>query len=143
SYAVAAARLATATDDPGERAVYLAKLDEIVERVMPYAELAPGNFSCYGSLVQAERARAHGDADTAVLQYLATIDHASTHGYVLMEAFANELLGRLHAEHGRRFSLGYFREAWALYLQCGARAKALQLEDELPDLAEAPARGRF
>jgi signal transduction histidine kinase len=135
-YAVAGARLAAAADGAEERAAYLAKVDALLEKLEPFAELSSGNFRSYCTLAAAERARAVGDTDEATVLHLRTIEHAGTHGYVLLEAFANELLARLHRERGLRFALAHFQEARALYLECGARRKALMLEDEVPELLQ-------
>ena len=114
-------------------------VDAIVERLRPYAELAPDNFAVLGELVEAERARARGDSDGAVRGYLRTIEHAAEHGYLLLEAFANELLARHYRERGHRFAVAHFQEARALYLECGARGKAVHLEEQIPELRQATA----
>jgi signal transduction histidine kinase len=69
------------------------------------------------------------------------IEHAGTHGYVLLEAFANELLARHYRERGHRFALAHFQEARALYLECGARGKADALEKEIPELRRPATAG--
>jgi predicted ATPase/signal transduction histidine kinase len=130
-YAVAAARVGD-----------LAKADELLAKLRPYAEFNPDNFRSYFTLAEAERARAGGDSDGAVGGYLRTIEHAGEHGYVLLEAFANELLARHYRERGHRFAVAHFEEARALYLECGARGKALQLEEEVPELRQATAASR-
>jgi signal transduction histidine kinase len=127
-YAVAAARVGD-----------LAKADELLAELRPYAEFNPDNFRSYFTLAEAERARAAGDSDGAVGGYLQTIEHAGEHGYVLLEAFANELLARHYRERGHRFALAHFEEARALYLECGARGKAIHLEEDIPELRQAAA----
>ena len=122
-YAVAAAR-------EGD----LAKVDDLLDKLRPFAEASPDNFRSYYTLALAERARAVGDSDEAAVRYVQTIEHAGTHGYVLLEAFANELLGRHYLERGHRFALAHFQEARALYLECGARGKVIALEEEIPEL---------
>ena len=141
-FAIASARLATAADGDVGDPDHLAHVDAILERLRPYAELAPDNFASWVSLAQAERARAVGDSDGAVGGYLRTIEHASAHGYVLLEAFANELLGRHFRDRGHRFALAHFQEARALYLECGARGKAIHLEEEIPELRQATGDSR-
>src|SRR4029079_11499274 len=109
-YAVAAARLAvTAAAESADRAAHLAKVDDLLARMRPFAEFNPDNFHSYYTLAQAERARAGGNSDGAVAGYLRTIEHAGTHGYVLLEAFANELLGRHYRERGHRFAVAHFQ----------------------------------
>jgi signal transduction histidine kinase len=119
----------------------LATADSLLAKMRPVAEFNPDNFRSYYTLAEAERARAGGDSDGAVGGYLQTIEHAGAHGYVLLEAFANELLGRHFRDRGHRFALAHFQEARALYLECGARGKAIHLEDEIPELRQTAASG--
>jgi predicted ATPase/signal transduction histidine kinase len=130
-YAVAAARVGD-----------LAKADELLAKLRPYAEFNPDNFRSYFTLAEAELARAGGDSDGAVGGYLRTIEHAGQHGYVLLEAFANELLARHYRERGHRFAVAHFEEARALYLECGARGKAIHLEEEVPELRQSSGGSR-
>ena len=130
-YAVAAARLGD-----------LPKVDDLLAKLRPLAEFNPDNLGSYYTLAEAERARAAGDSDGAVGSYLRTIEHAGLHGYVVLEALANELLGRHFRDRGHRFALAHFQEARALYLECGARAKAIHLEEEIPELRQATAGSR-
>ncbi|HZI38181.1 MAG TPA: GAF domain-containing protein, partial [Acidimicrobiia bacterium] len=118
----------------------LGKVDHLLSKMEPFARLNPDNFRSYYTLAAAERARATGDADEAAVGYVQTIEHAGTHGYILLEAFANELLARHYRDRGHRFALAHFQEARALYLECGARGKAVALEEEIPELRRpAPA----
>ena len=119
-----------------------AKVDELLAKLRPFAEFNPDNFRSYFTLAEAERARAGGDSDGAVGGYLRTIEHAGQHGYVVLEAFANELLARHYRERGHRFAVAHFQEARALYLECGARGKAIHLEEEVPELRQATAGSR-
>jgi predicted ATPase/signal transduction histidine kinase len=119
----------------------LAKVDRVLNKMEPFADLCPDNFRSYYTLAAAERARAAGDADEAAVGYVQTIEHAGTHGYVLLEAFANELLARHYRERGHRFALAHFQEARALYLECGARGKADALEKEIPELRRPATAG--
>jgi predicted ATPase/signal transduction histidine kinase len=125
-YAIAAARVGD-----------LVTADTLLAKMRPVAEFNPDNFRSYYTLAEAERARADGDSDGAIGGYLRTIEHAGVHGYVLLEAFANELLARHFRDRGHRFALAHFQEARALYLECGARGKAIHLEEEFPELRQA------
>ena len=140
-YAIAAGRLATATDNPDARATYLAKVDDLLARMRPFAEFNPDNFRSYYSLGLAERARAVGDTDAAIVGYLGTIEHAGAQGYTLLEAFATELLARLYRERGHRVAVAYFAEARAMYSECGARRKATALDEEIPELRSTTTDG--
>ena len=118
----------------------LEKVDHLLSKMEPFVRLNPDNFRSYYTLAAAEQARATGDADEAAVGYVQTIEHAGTQGYILVEAFANELLARHYRERGHRFALAHFQEARALYLECGARGKAVALEEEIPELRRpAPA----
>jgi hypothetical protein len=139
-YAVAAARVA-ATADPVERRTLLAKVDDLLARMRPMAEFNPDNFGSYFDVAQAERARTAGDFEEAAVGYIRAIEHAGAHGYVLLEAFANELLARHYRDRGHRFALAHFQEARALYVECGARGKAAALEEEIPELRRPAAAG--
>jgi signal transduction histidine kinase/serine/threonine protein kinase/tetratricopeptide (TPR) repeat protein len=127
-HAIAAARMGN-----------LDKVEELLAKMRPFAEFNPDNFRSYYTLAEAELARAGGDSDGAVRGYLRTIEHAGEHGYLLLEAFANELLARHYRERGHRFAVAHFQEARALYLECGAREKAIHLEEEIPELRQASA----
>jgi predicted ATPase/signal transduction histidine kinase len=120
----------------------LPKVDRLLNKMKPFADFCPDNFRSYYTLAEAERARAAGDSDGAVRGYLRTIEHAGAHGYLLLEAFGNELLGRHYRDRGHRFALAHFQEARALYLECGARGKAIHLEEEIPELRQAAAGSR-
>jgi predicted ATPase/signal transduction histidine kinase len=119
----------------------LTKVEQLVERMRPFADFNPDNFRSYLTLAEAELARAGGDPHDAAVGYVRTIEHAATHGYVLLEAFANELLARHYRERGHRFALAHFQEAKALYLECGARAKAEALDEEIPELRRPATAG--
>ena len=133
-FAIASARLATTAGGDVDAPDHLARVDALLERLRPYAELTPDNFASWVSLVEAERARARGDTEGATLGYLRAIAHAGTHRYLLLEAFAHELLGRLYLEQGLRFATAHLQEARSIYLEAGAGGKALQLETDMPDL---------
>ncbi|HUR73468.1 MAG TPA: AAA family ATPase [Sporichthya sp.] len=127
-YAIACARLHAAEPDAG----HLAVVDDLLAWLEPVAAFNPDNFASYVDLVRAERARAAGDGDRAMALYLRAVAHAGEHRYVLVEAHATELLARHCFEEGLRFAPTFLAEARALYLQCGATAKAGTLAAEFP-----------
>lgn len=137
---VAASRLAGEADNPESRATYLDEAIRSAERVRPFLRW---QLAGYGSLLDAEISRARGDLDSAASHYLAAVDHASEKGYTLLEGWANELLGRLQHECGRRVALAHLREARDLFAACGAAAKVAQVEADFPDLVDRPRAAVF
>lgn len=131
--AIACARLA-ADAPPDRRAEFLARAADLGGFIDPFADLWPHNWAHYRALVRAELALATGDVAAAELNYLTAIDHAAQHGYTLLEAWATELLGRVHLAAGRSVGTGYLAEAHTLYLACAADGKAAALADEFPVL---------
>jgi len=122
--AICSARLQAGATDPAMRADLDAECRRQVEALRAAAALSTDNFLSYCRLAEAEMLRAGGDMEAASLAYLQAIRHARRQGYVLLEAWANELLGQLHAENGFEVGRAYAAEAARLYRQCGAGGKA-------------------
>ncbi|MGQ0466475.1 MAG: trifunctional serine/threonine-protein kinase/ATP-binding protein/sensor histidine kinase [Sporichthyaceae bacterium] len=136
--AVAYARLAAAAES-AERVRLLERAMSLGTWIDPVADLWPDNWAHYRAVVRAELALAAGDVAAAELNYLAAMDHSALHGYTLVEAWATELLGRVHLATGRSVGAGYLAEARALYLACAADGKTAALDEEFPPAK--PARG--
>ncbi|MES2295770.1 MAG: AAA family ATPase [Pseudomonadota bacterium] len=126
--AVCCARLYAHERDSTARAALGAEALAYLERLGQAGELSPDNFLSYTKLAQAEWARACGDIDTAAAAYLHAMRHARQHRYVLLEAWANELIGTLHQENGLPIGLSHIDEAQRLYRECAANGKARMLE---------------
>ena len=123
----------------------LAKVTEIQERILGWAEHAPGNHLHKYWLVEAEKARVLGQDQEAAEYYDKAIALAGEHGYVNDEALANELAARFYASRDRpRFTEVYIREAYRLYDQWGAKSKTDHLIQkysqwlkQIPDLQDS------
>jgi predicted ATPase/signal transduction histidine kinase/ActR/RegA family two-component response regulator len=110
-----------------------------------WAEHAPENFRHKHALVEAERARARGDAETALAHYDAAIAGAREHGYVNDEALACErAAGFCTARGHQRSARMYLEDAHHAYRRWGAQAKVAWLEARHPWLTRrhpGPATG--
>ena len=127
---------------PEAREQLLARVEENLQRLRPFAEHAPMNHAHKYCLVQAERARVLGELEKARELYYRAISLAHEHEYRHEEALATELFSRFVAGRGERELAELFLEkARHLYAQWGARAKVAELERKHPALlGHAPAR---
>ena len=127
---------------PEARERLLARVEENLQRLKPFAEHAPMNHAHKYCLVQAERARVLGEPENARELYYRAISLAHEHEYRNEEALAAELFSRFAAGRGERELAGLFLEkAHHLYAQWGAKAKVLELERKHAELfGHAPAR---
>ncbi|MGK9233959.1 AAA family ATPase [Inquilinus limosus] len=131
--ALTAARRASGIAEAGER---LARHHAMVSR---WAELNPTTFRCKLLLIEAEIARLRGDPMAALDGYERSAREARAAGFVHKEALASELAGRFCLQRGlTRSAEGHVRAAHACYRRWGADAKARRLEDDHPELFEAP-----
>ena len=124
AYAISAGRLYRKEHEPAAKATFADVVETYLQHLKEASDLSPDNFLSYYKIVEAEWAGARGDVDAAAGCYLQSIRHAREHGYVLLEAWANELLGMLYAENGMRVAQAHFDEARLLYLDCAAGGKA-------------------
>ena len=137
SYAISAGRLYRKEHDPAEKARLAGVVEMYLQHLKEIADLSPDNFRSYYKIAEAEWAGACGDVDMAAGCYLQAIRHAHEHGYVLLEAWGNELLGVLYRENSMRVAQAYFEEARQLYLDCAAHGKASLLPQRpRPDVSK-------
>lgn|GEM_PF-617818 len=101
-----------------------ATLERRLELLESWAELSPHSFFSFAKLARAQFARACGEDSLAPGLHLEAITHAREHGYTLLEAWANELLGELYADFGIPTARAHFDEAHRLFVACGASGKA-------------------
>lgn len=98
---------------------------------------APHNHGHRLALIDAELARARGDALAAMDGYDAAAAAAQKHGFVYEEALAFELAGRHHLARAKVTSArAYFAEAAVAWARWGATAKVRALEEAFPQLVE-------
>lgn len=113
----------------GERPAQLEALVVHFRQLELWAKNCPENFGNRAALVSAEIARIEGRLLDAELLYEQAIDTAHAHGFVHIEALANELAGRFFLGRGLgRTGLAQMREARACYVQWGADGKVRQLD---------------
>ncbi|MFT3772578.1 MAG: AAA family ATPase [Minicystis sp.] len=140
---------ASCDDGPAEQRRAAREQIEANQRQMEiWAEHCPANFRHAWLLVEAERARAAGQAERAMTLYDQAIAAAGDDGFVHHEALANELAARFWlARHKRDFALIYLRRARACYRSWGAARKEAALAEECarltdPSPAAEPAEAR-
>ncbi|MFP2930096.1 AAA family ATPase [Pyxidicoccus sp. 3LG] len=123
-----------------EKDALLARLREHLDQLDTWARGCPGNFLQKHQLVAAELARLEGRQGDAMRLYDAAIDAARQNEFPQDEALAHDLAGRFYRSLGhRRIATLYLRAAVKAFARWGARAKAMALEEEFPDLTLATA----
>jgi predicted ATPase/signal transduction histidine kinase len=102
-----------------------------------WAGVCRENFGDRAALVGAEIARLEGRELDAERLYEEAIRLAREHGFVHVEATANELAARFHAARGvDTIARAYLREARLAYLRWGAAGKVRLMEQLYPHLRE-------
>jgi PAS domain S-box-containing protein len=114
---------------PEARPKHFEALSEHYKQLEIWAEHSPPTFESRAALVAAEIARIEGRVLDAQDLYEKAIRSAHVHGFVHVEALANELAGLCYAARGyEKIATTYLREARNCYLRWGADAKVRQLE---------------
>jgi predicted ATPase/signal transduction histidine kinase len=123
-------------------ATHFAALLEHHRQLEIWAAVCRENFEDRAALVGAEIARLEGRELDAERLYEDAIRRAREHGFVHVEATANELAARFHAARGiDTVARAYFQEARLAYLRWGAVGKARLMEELHPHLREEPVPG--
>ncbi len=118
-----------------ERQGYTDALAVHRERFAVWAEHAPENFGCRKALLDAELARLQGQERRAQNLYEEAIRLARTHGFLQIEALANELAFNFYSTLNlSTVSNTYLRRAHACYEKWGCLIKIRQLELRYPHL---------
>lgn len=95
-----------------------------------WAQQCTESFTCRLALVGAEIARVEGQMIEAELLYEEAICQAQDHGFVQIEALANELAGRFYGTRGlNKVARVYLQDACYGYRRWGAGGKVRQLEE--------------
>jgi predicted ATPase/serine phosphatase RsbU (regulator of sigma subunit) len=123
-------------DAPPEKAGILSRsLHRNQKKMKKWADNCAANFLHKYQLIEAERARLHGNKAQAMDLYDKAIASAREHGFVQNEALASELAGRFYWMEGKeKIANTYLLEARRAYLAWGATGKARQLEHQYPGL---------
>jgi PAS domain S-box-containing protein len=100
-----------------------------------WAEHSPPTFESRAALVAAEIARIQGRSLEAQELYEKAIRSAHAHGFIHIEALANEFAAQFHAARDlEKVANIYLRDARYCYLRWGADGKVRQLEQRYPHL---------
>jgi len=116
--------------------VNLRKVRGILRKLDHWAKLNPANFEHKAQLLRAELTRCGRRPWDAAPLYAAAIRSAHQHGFIHIEALANELAGRFFvAQKAEMAASGHLRAALYGYLLWGARGVADKLVREFPHLS--------
>jgi predicted ATPase/C4-dicarboxylate-specific signal transduction histidine kinase len=120
---------------PEEKPQHFEALVAHCAQLETWAEHSPPTFESRTALVAAEIARIEGRALDAQALYEKAIRSAHSHGFVHIEALANELAASFHAARDfEKIATAYLRDARYCYLRWGADGKVRQLEQRHPHL---------
>jgi predicted ATPase/signal transduction histidine kinase/putative methionine-R-sulfoxide reductase with GAF domain/predicted Ser/Thr protein kinase len=122
--------LAACPEASGElKTEYLARVENIRERMELWAAHAPSNFLHKANLINAEKARVEGDTLEALEQYDRAIKGAKENGYITEEALAYERAAEfLFAIQKEEFASLYIRKARDCHRLWGASRMAEDIE---------------
>lgn len=105
---------------------YVEQAKELLARVETLTAIG-ATFRPHAAFVRAELAYTRGDA-TWHSSFIAAIEQAAAAGYTLVQASLHERMAVHLLAAGHRFGRGHIEEAVYLFAQCGAAAKAQQLQ---------------
>lgn len=122
--------------DSGSRVVAARELQTLLGRLRVWAENCPENFGHRYQLVLAESASVHGDSGAAMDAYEMAIREAGEHGFVQIEAIANECCARFWLRRDNQdVAAVYLRAAERCYARWGATAKLAEMRSRYPHRA--------
>ncbi len=102
-----------------------------------WANHAPVNFKGQLKLIEAEKEGTYGKESLANACYEEAINLCQQNGFLHEEALANELFGkRWIKKRNKRIATIYLNNAYNLYNQWGAAAKASTLQKNFPDIIQ-------
>lgn len=93
-----------------------------------FADINPHNFLAYYQHAHAQWLQTQGNEEQAAICYLQAIKLARKHGYVLLQAWANEMLAEMYAADGWQVAPAFRTEALRLYRECAAFGKANSMQ---------------
>ncbi|MBI3229200.1 MAG: AAA family ATPase [Burkholderiales bacterium] len=101
---------------------------QALEKLRNMAEVSPDNFLSYYKMALGQWQLGCGEQDQAGACFLQAIRHARQHGYVLLQAWANEALAQMYAADGWQVAQAHMDEAQRLYRECGALGKVRAMQ---------------
>jgi len=111
------------------------KVAQNQKKMKKWAHHAPMNYLHKFNLVEAERCRLHERHDKAMQLYERAIALTGEYNYVHEEALANELAARYFFNREmKKIGASYMKEARHCYLQWGATAKVVHLDENYRQL---------
>ncbi|MBU7586879.1 MAG: AAA family ATPase [Nostoc sp. TH1S01] len=129
--------LAEIATEAQERQLHLQAVIPLEERLNIWAEACPENILHKCLLIQAEKARLHGQKAEAIDFYEQAITQAQAQSYGYEEGLANELAAKFYLNWGKqKVAAGYMQEAYYCYAKWGAKAKIDDLEKHYPQLLQ-------
>ncbi|MEP7323108.1 MAG: adenylate/guanylate cyclase domain-containing protein [Saprospiraceae bacterium] len=121
--------LSVAGSDP-IRTDCIKKAKQQLNKMKMWAKTAPSNHLSKQYLIEAELQRVKGNTERAIPIYILAIEAAAANHYLIEEALANELLGKLYYNSKNETdSKKYLSQAKQLYIKWGAMAKVKQLNE--------------
>ncbi len=113
-------------------------LQQNLQKLQQWANLAPSNYLHKLHLVEAEKYRVLGKYYQAMELYDRAIAGAKENGYLQEEALGNELAAKFYLDWGKeKVAAGYMQEAYYCYSKWGAKAKIIHLQANYPQLLTA------
>jgi predicted ATPase/signal transduction histidine kinase len=119
----------------GHQASNLEQVEKLQHSMSLWAKTAPQNFAHKWHMVEAEKQRVLGNADSAAEHFDRAIAGAKRNGFLNEEAVANELAGKFFLLTGQKqWARYHIEEACRKYREWGAYVKADLTEKEFRDL---------
>ena len=111
------------------------EIERLLSAMRTWAENSPESFSHRYALLLAESAALQGDVAEAMTAYERAIATAAEHGFIQVEAVANERYAHFWLQRGNLdIARQYFTAARDCYAKWGATAKVAELETRHRDL---------
>jgi len=127
--------LAEMAQEEGERQLHLAAIIPLEAKLNDWQTACPGNILHKCLIIQAEKARLHGQKPAAIDLYEQAIAAAKNNNYGYEAALANELAAKFYLNWSKeKVAAGYMQEAYYCYAKWGAKAKTEDLEKRYPQL---------
>lgn len=126
------------TEDEAEQQLHWQAVSDLEDQLTQWQQDCAANIQHKCLLIQAEKARLHGQQATAIDCYDRSIAEALAQGYGYEAALANELAAKFYLNWGKeKVAAGYMQEAYYGYAHWGAKAKIDDLEQRYPQLLSA------
>jgi serine phosphatase RsbU (regulator of sigma subunit) len=120
---------------PSERGRRLRTASRIIKQMKKWADFNDDNYGAFYRIAIAERERVQGSDSRAIHLFDEAITHARDKGFLNLEAFANELVGKFHMQRGSEKSARpYIADARYAYMRWGAAAKVRDIDARFEEM---------